>query len=101
MYSKREHLFILTETEVRIANYFLSHLEEVQSKTVLKKWAKDLDIKYGSFRTHLQHMREKYDVATTQELISKIVTDGLITEDDIEFKEALSGIENINNCKKF
>ena len=99
MYSKREHLFILTETETKIANYFLSHLEEVQSKTVLKKWAKDLDIKYSSLRIYLQHMREKYDVSTTQELISQIATNGLITEDDIEFKEALSEIENINNCK--
>lgn len=93
MHSKREHLFILTETEVKIANYFLSNLEEVKKKTDLKKWAKDLDIKYNSFRMYLQNIREKYDVSTTQELISEIATNGLIMEDDVKFKEALSEIE--------
>lgn len=101
MHSKREYLFVLTETETKIANYLLSNLEEVKKKTELKKWAKDLNLQYISLRAHLQHMREKYDVNTTQELISEIATNGLITEDDIEFKEALSEIENINNCNKF
>ena len=99
MRSKRKYLFVLTETETKIANYFLSHLEEVKKKTELKKWAKDLDLHYISLRAHLQHMREKYDVNTTQELISEIETNGLIIEDDVKFKEALSEIGNINNCK--
>ena len=101
MHSKREYLFVLTETETKIANYLLSNLEEVKKKTDLRRWAKELDIKYSSLRIYLQHIREKYGVNTTQELISEIATKGLITEDDIEFKEALSEIENINNCNKF
>ena len=93
MHSKRKYLFVLTEMETKIANYFLSHLEEAQKRTDLKKWAKDLDLQYVSLRAHLQHMREKYDVTTTKELISEIATNGLITEDDVKFKEALSEIE--------
>lgn len=93
MQSKRKYIFVLTEAETKIANYFLSHLEEVKKKTDLRKWSKDLNLNYGSIRIHLQHMREKYDVTSTQELISEIAKNGLITEDDIEFKDALSEME--------